>query len=337
MRLQGSAPVPATTGMRPQARREQPAPEHLRVAQLNLFNLFDTVDDPDFADEESTPTPEQYQIKLTKIARAIEALGTPDVISVNEIENETVLRDLLAQPALKDAGYRFVVQPTNDARGITVGVLYKGERLELAGQTTVNPKMSFQDGGAGQVDRSLLFARPPLVVDFKVRGAAQAAEGAGLFTMAINHFKSKRGGEAPEDRRQMQGQFLGEWLDARTATQQGGATIVVGDLNANHGDGAYEKLAKRPDGSTRFYDAPLKLAEGDRYTYIHRGEKNLLDHLMVTAGREDAIAGVEVLHLNTPEGARDSEWDPAVVPGFSDHDPLVVDLDLTRLVGTRPA
>lgn len=334
MRLMGATPMSAPSGM--QAAAVPPAASgSLRVAQMNLWNLFDTVNDPKTGDDSSTPTPEQYQIKLTKIANAIVDLGTPDLISLNEIENETVVKDLLRQPQLKGSGYEFIVQPTNDERGITVGVLYKGAKLEAVGHTSFNPKMSFPDGGRGQVDRSLLYARPPLVVDFKARGAAQAGEGAGLLTVAVNHFKSKLGGAAPEARRQMQGQYLGEWLDARRATRPGGATLVLGDLNADHGEGAYEKLAKRADGSQRLYDAPMKLKKEDRYTYIYRGTKNLLDHVMVSAGRQDAITGIDILHINTPKEARKSQWDPNVLPGYSDHDSMIVDFDMKKLLRTE--
>lgn len=305
----------------------------LRVAQMNLWNLFDTVDNPATGDK--VLTPQEYEVKLEKIANAISKLGRPDVISVNEIENEQVLSDLLKRPALKDSGYRYVVLPPNDERGITVGVLYRGDKLEQVGVETPNPKMSFPDRGKGQVDPSLLYARAPLVVDFKVRGAAQSAEGAGMLTVAINHFKSKLGGAAPEARRQMQGQYLGEWLDARRATRPQAATIVLGDLNANYGEGAYEKLVNRADGSIRFHDAPLMLDPNDRYTYIYRGQKDMLDHLMVSDGREDAIKGVKILHVNSPKEARKSVNDPKVLAGFSDHDPMVVEFDLAKLVASR--
>ena len=335
MQLMGATPLMAPAGA--SAALTPPATGSLRIGQMNLWNLFDTVNNPDTGDDQSTPTPEQYQIKLTKIANAIVELGTPDLISLNEIENDTVVADLLKQPQLKDKGYKFIVEKTNDERGITVGVLYNGNKLEAVGQTTVNPKMSFPDGGRGQIDRSLLYARAPLVVDFKLRGAAQAAEGAGLLSVAVNHFKSKLGGAAPEARRQMQGQYLGEWLDARSAAKPGSTYVVMGDLNASHGEGAYEKLANRADGSKRFYDAPLKLKAEDRYTYIYRGEKDLLDHVLVSAGREDAITGVQILHVNSPKDARKSQWDPAVLPGYSDHDSMVVDYDINKLLGAKPA
>ncbi|MCW2960012.1 MAG: putative extracellular nuclease [Thermoleophilia bacterium] len=325
------AAVPASNRNAAAATPSAASTGSLTVAQMNLWNLFDTVDNPKTGDE--VLTAEQYGVKLEKIAKAVVELGMPDIISVNEIENETVLADLVKRPELVKAGYSFVVNPPNDERGINVGVLYRDAKVEKVGVETINPKMSFPDGGRGQVDRSLLYARLPLIVDFKVRGAAQASEGAQLLTVAVNHFKSKLGGAAPEARRQMQGQYLGEWLDARQATRPSGATIVLGDLNANHGEGAYEKLAKRADGSTRFDDAPMKLDADDRYTYIYRNQKDLLDHMLVTAGRTDAIEAVKILHVNTPKEAKKSQWDPKVLAGFSDHDPMVASFDIDKLFG----
>ncbi len=331
MRLMGAtAAATASAGFSPASAG------NLRVAQMNMWNLFDTVNDPNTGDDDYTPTPEQYQIKLEKISKAIVELGTPDVISANEIENDTVLADLAARPELKAAGYKVLSQPhNNDGRGIRVGVLYKGDALEVADVQSPNPKFSFPDGGRGQIDRTLLYSRPPLVVDFKVRGAAQSSEGAAMVTIAINHFKSKLGGDAPEQRRQMQGQYLGEWLDARKATRPNVPTIVVGDLNASYEDGAFQKLTTRADGSTRLYDAPLKLADADRYTYIYRGQYDLLDHMLVDPDRADAITGVKILHLNTAKDARKSQWDPKVIAGYSDHDSLIVDYDLKKLLAPK--
>jgi len=332
MRLTGTTPMTAPSAAAPTPKGPAAA-GNLRIAQMNMWNLFDTVNDPKTGDDSSTPTAEQYQIKLEKIAKAIVQLGTPDVISMNEIENDTVVKDLLARPELAAAGYKYVVQENNnDERGIRTGLIYKGDKLEVQGTEAPNPKFSFPDGGRGQIDRTLLYARPPLVVDFKVRGAAQAAEGAGLLTIAVNHFKSKLGGAAPEARRQMQGQYLGEWLDARRATRPGSATIVVGDLNANHGEGAFEKLANRADGTTRFYDAPMKIRKEDRYTYIYRGEKDLLDHVLVTEGRQGAIVGADILHINSPADAKKSQWDASTTTGYSDHDPMTIDFDLDKLL-----
>jgi predicted extracellular nuclease len=104
--------------------------------------------------------------------------------------------------------------------------------------------------------------------------------------------------------------------------------IVVGDLNANHGEGAYEKLANRADGTKRLYDAPLNLKLEDRYSYIYRNKKDLLDHLMVNPEHASAIEGVRILHINSGTTTT-KRFVPGTVEGTSDHDPLLASIRLT--------
>lgn len=304
----------------------------LTVAQMNLWNFFDDKDAPAPMRDEVLTT-EQYQIKLEKISKAIVELGLPDLISVNEVENQEVLEALAATDALKGAGYKVAIGPTNDLRGINVAALYKGDKLEVAGIEQPNPKMSFPtDAAGGQIDEALLYPRAPLVVDFRLKGAEQAKDGSDLLTVAINHFKSKRGGDGPEARRQMQGEYLGEWLDKRAAKTPPAAQIVIGDLNATYADGAYRNLAMRKDGSARFHDAPLALPEKDRYTYWFQGKGDMLDHVMVSNAKKDAIDSVKILHVNANKNPYRDEWNPAKVKGFSDHDPTLVQFDIAKLM-----
>jgi Endonuclease/Exonuclease/phosphatase family len=102
----------------------------------NLENLYDTVDNPLISDEEFLPGSEKkyntsaYRIKLNNMAKVIAGIGTdanPDglaLLGVVEIENDTVLMDLLSNEALIQRGYKFVEYPSPDARGIDVGLIY---------------------------------------------------------------------------------------------------------------------------------------------------------------------------------------------------------------------
>ena len=292
----------------------------LSIAQLNLWNFFDTVDNPRTND---TVVPKaEFVTRLHKLALTITTtLNTPDIISLNEVENQGVIDALLALPSLK--GYRGVVRDSNDGRGINVGVLYR-EGLEVTGVDMPNPKMSFKtDSAKGQIDPSLLYARAPLVVDFKLTGARQALAGVKELTVIVNHFKSKLGGDGPEPRRQMQGQYLGEYIDGLKAAKPNKSVVVIGDLNANYEDGAYKKLAHRADGTERLKDVGLTLPAEDRYTYIYRGKKNSLDHIMVTGDLFAQLKSVSIPHINTVRGAAQHKLDPTTSAGISDHDPML--------------
>ena len=122
---------------------------------------------------------------------------------------------------------------------------------------------------------------------------------------------------------------------ARRATRPDVPVVVVGDLNATYDDGAYQKLEKRADGTTRFEDAAKRIKAEDRYTYIYRGQKDMLDHVMVDAARTDAISGAQIYHINTAKDARKSQWDPSVIAGYSDHDSMIVDLDIKKLTAPK--
>ena len=106
------------------------------VGFYNLENLFDTINDPNKNDEEFLPqganqwNTEKYMSKLHKMAYAISTIGTdwsPDgvaVLGMSEMENRTVLEDLVAQPELKNRNYQIVHYDSPDRRGVDVGLLY---------------------------------------------------------------------------------------------------------------------------------------------------------------------------------------------------------------------
>lgn len=313
----------------------------LKIAQFNVENFFDTVDDPKgdpgrIGDQ--IPTAEEYRTKLSKLAIAISGqMGAPDIISLNEVENERVLTDLMALPAMKDLGYKSVIRTLNDRRGIRVAMLYRESKVDVVNVSEFNPDMKFPDSATGQVDPGKLYARAPLIVDFRLHGAAQAADGAGLLTIITNHFKSKLGGSKPEPRRQAQGEQLGAWVDARRAQQPHVPVMVVGDLNATYDDGAYKKLASRADGTQRLYDVPLKMADADRYTYIYRGHRDMLDHMMVTPELQDALIGARIPHFNSGAADKKQVGDATVANGVSDHDPIIAEFDVRKLFGAGAA
>ena len=173
-----------------------------------------------------------------------------------------------------------------------------------------------------------MVVRPQLVT---LTGALQAAVGVSQITMIANHFKSKLGGAKPEPRRQAQGAFVGDMVDQRRAANPSVPVIVLGDLNASYQDGAFQKLATRADGSQRLADMPMRLDAADRYTYSYRGSHDMLDHLLVTPELEAAATSVHIPHFNTPKDAPKRAGDATVPDGVSDHDPIVVDFDLSKL------
>ena len=113
------------------------------VGFYNLENLFDTINDPNKDDEEFLPeggnqwNTEKYLSKLHNMAYAISTIGTdwsPDgvaVLGMSEMENRTVLEDLVAQPEIKNRNYQIVHYDSPDRRGVDVALIYNPKYFKL--------------------------------------------------------------------------------------------------------------------------------------------------------------------------------------------------------------
>ena len=106
------------------------------VAFYNCENFYDTINNPAVNDDEFTPSgPRNYNSKIywnkvEKLATVIAQIGTdvnpdgPALLGVSEIENGTVLNDLIHHPLLKKRNYKIVHYDSKDARGVDVALIY---------------------------------------------------------------------------------------------------------------------------------------------------------------------------------------------------------------------
>ena len=106
------------------------------IAFYNLENLFDTINQPEVNDEEFTPeganhyTSKVYLDKISKLSDVLSLIGTdesPDGFSIlgcAEVENESVLKDIVNSPKLKSRNLKIVHYDGPDRRGVDVGLLY---------------------------------------------------------------------------------------------------------------------------------------------------------------------------------------------------------------------
>ncbi len=91
----------------------------LTVVTFNVQNAFDVFDNP-YTQDEGTAI--KSRRAMSRIAASI-ARTDADVVALQEVENEFVLAQMIAD-FLPNAGYRYVaVAQSNDGRGITNGVI----------------------------------------------------------------------------------------------------------------------------------------------------------------------------------------------------------------------
>ena len=119
---------------------------HLTFVAYNVENLFDTIPSGLYSDQDFTPagayrwTSRRYWRKLRKLSQVIMAVDTvhpADIIALEEIESDTVMRDLLEHTPLRALGYRYVKTNSPDARGVNIALVYNPLQYRLMGKDTL--------------------------------------------------------------------------------------------------------------------------------------------------------------------------------------------------------
>ena len=132
------------------AQEKRTAVQTAGIAFYNLENLFDTIpNNPEGRDAEYTPAGSKqwdgrkYRNKIDNLSYAISQFTTkttpygPAIIGVSEIENRSVLDDLVAAPAIRDWKLQVVHHDSPDARGVDVGLLYNPRYFRLENVTNL--------------------------------------------------------------------------------------------------------------------------------------------------------------------------------------------------------
>ncbi|MGC6431864.1 MAG: endonuclease/exonuclease/phosphatase family protein [Jejuia sp.] len=202
------------------------------VGFYNLENLFDTINDPLKLDEYSpimelkTNRAEAYKQKIKNMARVISEIGkdvtknSPAIIGVCEVENRSVLNDLINNDALAEKDYGIVHFDSPDARGIDVALLYQKQLFTPIGYNTYELKI-YDDQ-----DRKRITTRDQLVASGELEGDP--------IHIVVNHWPSRRGGEMRSQAKRIAAAKLNKRIVDSLQTQDPYAKIVImGDLNDN--------------------------------------------------------------------------------------------------------
>lgn len=232
----------------------------ISIATFNVYRLFDTTcDSDDCGGYERVPTEQTYRRRLEGIATGLEKVGA-DIVCLQEVEKEEVLRDLNA--ALSDPYPTVVFGESGRPASLDVGILSRGTKRSVS--TYRDEQLHLPDGSTDT------FVREFLRLDVRIRGKAVS-----VFT---GHFKSQS-----NDR---PGLRLAEAKKARhivagLADRHNDRLVALaGDLNAEPGSSAFEALTR--DGGLVALGVLESLG-----SYYYRGRKELIDHIMVAPESED--------------------------------------------------
>ncbi|EWT01166.1 endonuclease/exonuclease/phosphatase [Intrasporangium oryzae NRRL B-24470] len=339
-----------------------------RVVGMNLLNFFNTFDGlPDTVDNcangvggaatdcRGADTPAEFDRQWPKTVAAVNGTGA-DVVAFMEMENDGYgpgsAEQFLVDKLNADAPGTWAFIDADAATGetnalgtdaIKVGLLFKPAKVTPVGKTAVLNSVEFVNGGDSSPRN-----RPSLAQAFRDRSTG------GIFVAVANHLKSK--GSACDDPdagdgqgncnavRTVSAQLLAEWL-AGDPTETGDADVLVlGDMNSYAKEDPITTLE-----TAGFHNLIEELDGPDAYSYVFDGQWGYLDHALGSTSVRAQVTGVADWHINADEPSvldyntdfktanlQSSLYAPDAFR-ISDHDPVVVGLDLTNaapVVGT---
>ena len=275
------------------------------VMFYNLENLFDTINNNGTYDLEFSPNGarqwdgRKYWSKVRRMAYAISQMKTqntpmgPAIIGVCEIENITVLDDLVHDPQIRN--WHLQIAPYHDSgdrRGVDVGVLYNPRYFTVLNVT--NQRLSEED-----FERAAAAADPARKMEyewnenFRTRDQICVVGTLAGDTVAVmvNHWPSRLGGqEASSPKREAAGFMCRRTIDSLVNVHGENIGIIfMGDLNDDPMDKA---CAESVGGKRNIEDV---IAPGDMFnpfwnilargvgTLAYRGQWNLFDQIMCSS------------------------------------------------------
>ena len=190
----------------------------LRVLEWNVENLFDTVHDEGFRDEEFLPQSERhwtgyrYWQKLNDVARVITSVAEDghiaDLVGLCEVENDSVLTMLTQRSLLRTLHYQYIMTHCEDERGIDVALLYQPARFRPVEHRAVRVP-SYVHGF--RPTRDILY----------VKGLVLSGEGLDTLHVLVVHLPSRAGGYEGDQNRRLAAQTLWATVDSILSYREG--------------------------------------------------------------------------------------------------------------------
>ena len=293
------------------------AGENLRIVSQNMNRFFDNIDD---GNNEKVVSKIKFDKKVKSASnRIVDQFRLPDIVALQEIENRNVLNHIVAAVAAEtDIEYQVIILDGNDISGINIAYLVKpGWKIKSARQLFKHERLGY--------DASRLFSRPPLYL--------QACEDSGCLVLLNLHLRSMRGirssssAERVKQKRLEQASAIANWVEDFQQSNRQASLILLGDFNALTPSDSHVDVAGiirgKPD-NTRVKKPAKDLVSDDltdltrqiptqyRYSYIYKGNKQILDYMFVNSGFKPRLENIGFTRIEYR---------------FSDHAGLIADFN----------
>ncbi len=311
----------------------------LTVASFNVLNYFTTFG------SRGADNAEEFTRQRDKIIAALSVIDA-DIVGLVEIENNTAaLQDLVSglNDAVGAGTYDYIETGAIGTDAIKVAFIYQPATVTPLGDEAVLDDPSFTNPNNLSTPKN----RPALAQTFQ-----EDATG-GVFTVVVNHFKSKGSGCGAGDDDPQQGscndtrteaaRVLVDWLATDPTGSGDPDFMIIGDINAYDEEDPSDAIKLGADDTADTSDDYTDLAElfnGEfAYSFVFDGQFGYLDYALANESLLPQVTGATEWHINADEpdildydtsfkkDAQDALYTPKPFRS-SDHDPVIVGLNL---------
>ncbi|WP_430467209.1 endonuclease/exonuclease/phosphatase family protein [Winogradskyella ouciana] len=246
------------------------------LAFYNIENLFDIKNDPLTNDDDFLPTSrkrwtsKRYKNKLRKLGSVISKIGeentdaAPVVVGLAEVENKTVLSDLVRSKNLIEENYSYVHYDSSDERGIDVALLYKSDVFKVENSETFSVYLQNEFGVQD-------YTRDILLVQGKLENEK--------ISIIVNHWSSRREGEKETEYKRITAANVVNSVVKMLKKEDANARIIVmGDFNDNPNSKSLSLLEKE----SNLYNPFKTVWSRDKGSLNHNFGWNLFDQILIS-------------------------------------------------------
>ncbi|MBK7979668.1 MAG: endonuclease/exonuclease/phosphatase family protein [Ignavibacteriae bacterium] len=259
----------------------------LFIANWNVENLFDTVDDPNKNDEEFLPNGDRnwdnkrLNTKLENLSKVIKYMNYgngPDILGIEEVENEELLKSLINN-YLKSDYYKTAYSESPDERGIDVGLIYNSRKFQLKKVESV--KIKFDEPKSS---RDILFVKLNYIITNEI------------INVFVNHWPSRREGlKESEKFRINAAEALNAKISEILEDDQNANVIILGDFNDMPANISISKTLKAAsfdcndskNDDSELFNLSYNLFQKGEGSYKYKDHWNMLDQIIVSKSLTD--------------------------------------------------
>ncbi len=348
-----------TTPVNPRTDAPEDVGGDVSVASMNVLNYFRTIDlsgasTANGSDPRGADSVAEFDRQTEKLVTAILDIDA-DVMGLIEIENDFLagsagnaveylvgqLNDIAGAGAYAwvDPGTQFV---GDDA--IANAVIYKTAAVDITAGTTVEILDDSDLAALGITDTGIFNGpgsnRAVIAVTFTDSVSGET------FTITVNHLKSKGSaadgpgnvdigdGQASSNQQRIDGaNALDLWLATDPTGSGHTDALLLGDFNAYANEDPITFLE-----GEGFADLAERFIGTEAYSYVFDGQVGTLDYILSSESLTAFVTDATIWHINADEadaldynldfGRNANLFDGTIAERYSDHDPVIIGLNL---------